>query len=112
MPRDLLLLLFRNDQAVKQCKDDPTIIAACMLQSFYEAAMVPAQKPFRSLSLLVFAHDLNARKPRCLRVPVSVHFRVYVDTRDGGPYYCPARQDSFRPDLRVFYGDLQTIPTA
>ena len=35
--------MFCNNQAVKQCKDDPTIIAACMLQSFYEAAMVPAQ---------------------------------------------------------------------
>ena len=38
----LLLLLLDNDQAVQQCKDDPTIVAACMLQSFYEAAMVRA----------------------------------------------------------------------
>ena len=37
---DSLLLLFRDVQAVQQCKDDPTIVAACMLQSFYEAAMV------------------------------------------------------------------------
>ena len=34
---DSLLLLFRDVQAVQQCKDDPTIVAACMLQSFYVA---------------------------------------------------------------------------
>lgn len=42
----LSLLLLDNDQAVQQCKDDPTIVAACMLQSFYEAAMVNAQSHF------------------------------------------------------------------
>lgn len=99
-------------QASQQCKDDPTIIAACMLQSFFEAAMV---RSVRSQPIVAAPPPCclaagPTPKPQlaadmCCCAVLSVHVCLHVDSGNGGPYRCSGEPDPVRPDLRLFHGE-------